>query len=46
MTPMRIRPARAGDLDALAALHHAIWLTSHEGFVGLPASAHDVHWYR
>jgi ribosomal protein S18 acetylase RimI-like enzyme len=46
VTAVRIRPARAGDLDALAALHHAIWLESHAGFVGLPTSARGVAWYR
>ena len=46
MTAVRIRPARAGDLDALAELHHAIWLDSHAGFVGLPTSARGVAWYR
>jgi ribosomal-protein-alanine N-acetyltransferase len=43
---VRIRPARADDLEALAELHHAIWLESHAGFVGLPTSARGVAWYR
>ena len=43
---VRIRPARADDLEALAELHHAIWLDSHAGFVGLPTSARGVAWYR
>ena len=46
MTAVRIRPARAEDLEPLAELHHAIWLESHAGFVGLPTSARDVRWYR
>jgi putative acetyltransferase len=46
VTAVRIRPARAGDLNALAELHHAIWLESHAGFVGLPTSARGVAWYR
>ena len=46
MNTVRIRPARADDLEALAELHHAIWLNSHAGFVGLPTSARGVAWYR
>ena len=46
MNTVRIRPALADDLDAMAELHHTIWLDSHAGFVGLPTSARDVHWYR
>ena len=46
MRAVRIRPARADDLEALAELHHAIWLDSHAGFVGLPTSARDMNWYR
>ncbi len=46
MSAAKLRPARAGDLQALAELHHAIWLDSHAGFVGLPTSARDVRWYR
>jgi ribosomal protein S18 acetylase RimI-like enzyme len=42
----KLRPARSDDLEALAELHHAIWLDSHAGFVGLPTSARDVRWYR
>jgi ribosomal protein S18 acetylase RimI-like enzyme len=46
VTAVRIRPARAEDLEPLAELHHAIWLESHAGFVGLPTSARGVAWYR
>jgi ribosomal protein S18 acetylase RimI-like enzyme len=46
VTPVLIRPARVDDLEALAELHHAIWLASHAGFVGLPTSARDIGWYR
>ena len=46
MTPVLVRSARADDLEALAELHHAIWLASHAEFVGLPTSARDVAWYR
>jgi putative acetyltransferase len=43
---VRIRAARADDLELLAELHHAIWLDSHAGFVGLPTSSRGVAWYR
>ena len=46
MTAVRIRPARAEDLEPLAELHHAIWLDAHAGFVGLPPEARDTGWYR
>jgi putative acetyltransferase len=46
VTPMRIRPARADDLDALAELHHAIWTATQWELVGLPPQARDVRWYR
>ena len=46
MTAIRIRPARAEDLEALAELHHAIWLDAHAAFVGLPPEARDLGWYR
>ena len=46
MSAIRLRPAREGDLEALAGLHHAIWLDAHAAFVGLPPDTRDVAWYR
>ena len=46
MSAARIRPARAQDLEALAELHHAIWLDAHAAFVGLPPEARGIGWYR
>jgi putative acetyltransferase len=46
LSAVRIRPARAEDLEALAELHHAIWLDAHAAFVGLPPEVRDVGWYR
>ena len=46
MSGVRIRLARAEDLEALAELHHAIWLDAHAAFVGLPPEARDIGWYR
>jgi ribosomal protein S18 acetylase RimI-like enzyme len=46
LSAIRIRPARADDLEALAELHHAIWLDAHAAFVGLPPEARGVAWYR
>jgi putative acetyltransferase len=43
---VKLRPARAEDLEALAELHHAIWLDAHAAFVGLPPETRDVGWYR
>lgn len=43
---VRIRPARADDLEALAELHHAIWLQAQWQLVGLPREARDLGWYR
>ena len=46
MSGVRIRLARAEDREALAELHHAIWLDAHAAFVGLPPEARDTGWYR
>jgi GNAT superfamily N-acetyltransferase len=43
---VRLRPACTEDLEALAELHHAIWLDAHAAFVGLPPEARDIGWYR
>jgi putative acetyltransferase len=46
LSAVRIRPARAEDLDALAELHHAIWLDTHAAIAELSPEGRDVRWYR